>query len=55
MTTPKRIVIGPICVANAENSTAHQLAKIVKITLQNVVSVEEHIPQIRKALNIIIT
>jgi hypothetical protein len=29
MTTPRRNVIGPTCVSNAENSTAQQLAKIV--------------------------
>jgi hypothetical protein len=55
MATPRRTATGPTCVSNAENSTTQRLAKRVKIPLQNVVSVEEHIPQITKAVNIIIT
>jgi hypothetical protein len=55
MATPRHTVIGPMCVLNAEDSTTKQLAKRVKIPLQNVVSVEDHIPQITKAVNIIIT
>jgi hypothetical protein len=39
-------------VSNAENSTTQQLAKRVKISLQNVVSGEEHTLQITKAVNI---
>jgi hypothetical protein len=55
MATPRRIVIGPTCVSNVEDNTTQQLAQRVKIPLQNVVSVEEHIPQTTKAMNIIIT
>jgi hypothetical protein len=39
MATPRHNVIGPTCVSGAENSKTQQLAKIVKIPLQNVFSV----------------
>jgi hypothetical protein len=55
MATARHTVIGPTCVSNAEDSTTQQLAKRVKIPLQNVVSVEEHMPHTTKAVNIIIT
>jgi hypothetical protein len=52
---PRCNVIGPTCALNAEESTTQQLAQRVKIPLQNVVSLEEHMPQTTKAVNIIIT
>jgi hypothetical protein len=55
MATPRHIAIDPTCVLNVEDNTTQRIVKRVQIPLQNVVSVEEGIPQIIRAATITIT
>jgi hypothetical protein len=55
MAIPRNIVIGPTCVFNAEDSTIQQIVKRSQIPLQNVVYMEKRIPQVTRAVTIIIT